>query len=557
MYKFFVAPVCLVQVKSVLANFAVQRHQALVVAALYAALVAGVTAKVKHVPHMRGPQPGALVDDLRQMLVVHRLVFLGVVLALGRVAVVADNALRAVLGDAQRAVRMQRVEFIQPLLVVFQLAAVPAEIMVIAEHVGDMVHIVLHRHHGNVGDGGHAGLVHLVRQGIQVPQVVQQARALAADGDLVGNAPEADGGMIVVLHDQLLHLAAAVLVRAGGGVHHRDERDLGPHHKARAVARVIEIRAVLVMRKAHGVRAHLADKGHVLLVLLFRQRVALAQTVLMAGHAAQRREHAVEEKALLRVHRIGAHAQVGGHIVDGLVVNGEQCLHGVQVRVLHALPQVGVFNAHLRVHPFRSRTHGAGHDDARGVADDELNALALDGVCDERVQRDNGRAVLHRSGHVKALSAAIVKVKAGVLHGDEVHAAVQAAVKREVRRLGIHVVALGVVHPDGQQVLAVVQRVRHIGAEQRIAALMAGLLHTVDDDLAHAGSRLDFHIHVFARRLLNGLEIAAWAAPVVAAAVLAVQCVPAVGQVHAGSAGGNGCRGRFAAFDKGPALVDG
>ena len=70
---------------------------------------------------MRGPQPGALVDDLRQMLVVHRLVFLGVVLALGRVAVVADNALRAVLGDAQRAVRMQRVEFIQPLLVVFQL----------------------------------------------------------------------------------------------------------------------------------------------------------------------------------------------------------------------------------------------------------------------------------------------------------------------------------------------------------------------------------------------------------------------------------------------------
>ena len=92
--------------------------------------------------------------------------------------------------------------------------------------------------------------------------------------------------MIVVLHDQLLHLAAAVLVRAGGGVHHRDERDLGPHHKARAVARVIEIRAVLVMRKAHGVRAHLADKGHVLFVLLFRQRVALAQTVLMAGHAA-------------------------------------------------------------------------------------------------------------------------------------------------------------------------------------------------------------------------------------------------------------------------------
>ena len=35
----------------------------------------------------------------------------------------------------------------------------------------------------------------------------------------------------------------------------------------------------------------------------------------------------------------------------------------------------------------------------------------------KRQQRDNGRAVLHRSGHVKALSAAIVKVKAGVLHG--------------------------------------------------------------------------------------------------------------------------------------------
>ena len=62
-----------------------------------------------------------------------------------------------------------------------------------------------------------------------------------ADQYLVGNTPEADTRMIVVLDDQLLQLADTVFVSVRVFVKYGDKRNLCPDDKTELIARVIEI----------------------------------------------------------------------------------------------------------------------------------------------------------------------------------------------------------------------------------------------------------------------------------------------------------------------------
>ena len=353
-------------------------------------------------------------------------------------------------------------------------------------------------------NGRQARFIRLVRQRVQIAQILQKIRAPSADGDLVRDAPKADGRVVVILHDQLFQLAAAVFVRCGVGVHRRNKRDFCPHHKARTVARIIKILAVLIMRKAHRICPHLADERNIRLVLLLCQCVALAQTILMARYPAQRREHTVEEKALLRIDRIRAHAKVRAYGVQHFVVHGEQRLGAVQIRILHALPQVHVLDAHLGIGAGGRRAHRACHDLAHRVANDKFNALPVCGIGYKRRKRNNGIAAIHRGGYIKAAAAKIIQIEPGILRHDQIDAAVQSAIKCKIGHLRIHIIARAVVHPDGKQVFTIPQHIRHFGAEQRIAALVERLFHTVHDDPAHAGSGLHLHIDMLALRALNG-----------------------------------------------------
>ena len=98
------------------------------------------------------------------MLVVQGLVFLAVIFALRVAAVPVHDALTAVLRYAKADVGMLRVELIQPRTVVLNFAAVPAKVVVVAFHVGDVVHRTIGGGVGNVGNGGQAGRVKLLDQ---------------------------------------------------------------------------------------------------------------------------------------------------------------------------------------------------------------------------------------------------------------------------------------------------------------------------------------------------------------------------------------------------------
>lgn len=143
-----------------------------------------------------------------------------------------------------------------------------------------------------MGNGGQTGGVQLLAQLLQIVVAVHQLLADAADQDLVGDAPEHDGGVVVVLHNQLGELVAAVLMRLIGLLEHADKRDLCPDSKAQLVAGIVEVLAVLIVCQTDGVGAQLLDDQCILIVLIGGQSVALIHPVLMAGDTAQRGSHA-------------------------------------------------------------------------------------------------------------------------------------------------------------------------------------------------------------------------------------------------------------------------
>ncbi len=105
---------------------------------------------------------------------------------------------------------------------------------------------------------------------------------LPGDGDLVGDAPEADGGVVVILVNQVLHLQDAVFVCRRVIALAAYIGNLRPYDKAVLVAGVVKVRAVLVMGKPHGVGAYFLDKGGVLIVLLPGQGIPQVKPVLVA-----------------------------------------------------------------------------------------------------------------------------------------------------------------------------------------------------------------------------------------------------------------------------------
>ena len=364
-------------------------------------------------------------------------------------------------------------------------------------------------------------MAEIVQLVVVVPHV---AVILGGDGDLVGNAPADDACVVVVLDDQLFHLADGVLAAVGHML--RDVRDLGPDDHADLIAEVVEVLVMLVVSQADGVRAQLLDELHVLLVHLPRDGVAQAFAVLMAGNAVQRVGAAIEEEALFAVHREAAYAEALADFIHGLAVLDQADNAGVQVGVADAVPQVGMLHGQGGV-----ATPAGQHFPALGIQDGDLNiACAADlGLhADVRVRPLHGRGDLHTG------AAVVVQRDVVLTDHQQAHRAVDAAVEGEVGFLGIDRVVFAVVGDDGQFILLFQQGgdVRPEGGE---AAVMGCDLGAVQADLGAVAHSLKLQPDLLGSGVKGGRGeagfISAAAAPVVVAAILAVDVVPGMGQV--------------------------
>ena len=483
---------------------------------------------------MGGPDPGASLKDLRHMLMVEGLVLLAVILALRVAAVPVHNALTAVLGHAKADVRVLGMEFIQPRAVVLNLAAVPPKVVVVAFHIGDVVHGTLGRGVGNMGDGSQAGRVKLLDQLLQVVVTIDQLLTDAADEDLIGDAPEHDGGVVVVLNDQLLHLLTAMLMGSVTGLEYADEGNLSPDGEAQLVAGIVEVLTVLIVGQTNRVGAQILDDLRVLIMILSGQGIALVQAVLMAGNAAQRGSHTVDGEAAVRSDRKAAHTGIEDDLVIGLVAAVQAGGDGVEVRFVHA-PQHGLGDMQGDSSVVRG-AHGTGDLPAVGIFKNVLDGEVVAGIGNEGLHGEVRAAVLGRlGGDHDAGAAVIVQIKVGLGDADQVDTAVQTAVEGKVSGSGVHRGGILVADLNADLVVTGNAEVGDVRAEAGVAALMGHGVLAVDAHGSLQGCGGDLNIQTAAgQRLggrLEGAGVDCGGAQIAAVAVHAVYGVPGMGQV--------------------------
>ena len=174
MHKGLLAPICLVQVESILLDLAVKGDKTLLVLAVFAALVASVGGKVEHIPDMGRPQPRAVSNHFCHMFVVDALVGFGVVALFGVGALVCRVRVRAVLTEADAAVWVLGVVGVKKVVVLVKLTQIPAKIQVIAVHIGDFQNWARDFQHEHVCHCRGTGGVKAVRQIVEGVVVLQQ-----------------------------------------------------------------------------------------------------------------------------------------------------------------------------------------------------------------------------------------------------------------------------------------------------------------------------------------------------------------------------------------------
>ena len=290
--------------------------------------------------------------------------------------------------------------------------------------------------HRKIRHGSEPCLIKLMHQVIERMKIGKQLLALAADGDFIGDSPEADGGMVVILHNELAHLLERILPRPRRIQEHRDKRDFRPDNHAGLIAQIVEISVVLIVRKADGIRAHLLDELHILLMLPFANRPSLIQPILMAGNTVQRIGPPVERKARVRMHFKSTHAKARTNRVELRAALQQLRASFVEIRILHTIPQMRVFQANgsRTLMNIRLRT---GNAVIPTIIDFEEQRLPVARIRQIRFQCDIRRAVLEKRRHAQARRAVIIEVEMALRNRNEAHLPVQPAEKRKVRHLRV------------------------------------------------------------------------------------------------------------------------
>ena len=402
------------------------------------------------------------------MLMVNGLILLGVI-ALYRVGVLNRIVgVSAVLGQTDDLIRVFRMELIEELIVLLQLANVPAVVQVVGTDIRHIDQRGIRLQHKQVGHGGHSGGIHLVGQIVKDHMVLHQVVGHTGQGNLVGQRPADDGGMVIILSNQLRHLIDGILTAIGHM--HGDVGDLRPGNQAFPVAELIEILIVLIVGQTDRVGSHGEDDVHILLVHLPGQRIAHASAVLMTGYAVQRITSSVQEKSFLRVETVGPASEPGIHLIHLLAAAVKLRAGVIAVGIVQAIPEMHMVDADNRLRvPLALAVIGYRHRCLPDTRDLKGYRVRLSGHVS--LQFHVRVTAVHLGRDLEAVSPIIIQIKMGRLHGNQIHVTVDTAVECKIRSLGIYMIVLAVVRDDRQHIL-LRQPVGQIRPEGGISAVV-------------------------------------------------------------------------------------
>ena len=201
--------------------------------------------------------------------------------------------------------------------------------------------------------------------------------------ELVEEAPEADGGVVKVLLDELAELLLCGGVESGGVADAVDEAGFCPDDDAGAVAEGVFVVGVLVVCEADGVGADFFDEGVAGVDVGGCDGPALVEEVLVDGDAVEGIGMAVEEEAVLGVYAEGSQAEGLDDTVEDCSVLDDVDGGLVEVGIGEAVPEVG------------GRDGESLRDVGGGAMGDGLGDLGgadfmMGGVCDGAADVDGG-----------------------------------------------------------------------------------------------------------------------------------------------------------------------
>ena len=159
MNKFFLCPICLIQVKCIFADQTINCHKTFVVTSFDTTFISCITSKIKHIPYMCCPKPRTFLNDFRHMLMVHCLKFFAVISAFWIIIMICCNSFASIFRNSDRSFWVHLMERIQPCLIIFQLSAIPSEIMVITYHIGNVILLIFHRKVGHLSHRCHPCII--------------------------------------------------------------------------------------------------------------------------------------------------------------------------------------------------------------------------------------------------------------------------------------------------------------------------------------------------------------------------------------------------------------
>ena len=375
-------------------------------------------------------------------------------------------------------------------------------------------------------------------------QAVSDVIEVAHDGidpvmDLVLEAPEADGRVVVVLDDHLTQLEPEVVLEDLCGHIAAHERDLLPDDVAPLVRLAEHEVGLRIVGQAERIRTDLVEEVEVGQMVLLLEGRGEFRPVLVTAYALQFQVLAVEEEALVGIHPEIAQADPFLDTVHFLAVFLEHGDRLVQVGILLAVPKVRMVQTHETSGDAVVDLGGLflGHDLSGCIFQPESDFAAL--VVSQGRDVDLGAQFRTLPVHQvlvdqHAVGAEIERgdtLRSGHLHPD---VPIQAAIDVEVAALGCDIELRFVVADDGQAV----RRPRtHIIGDLEDEGVVGSpvLAHEaiVDQERSHHARTLEAQEHALALVGLGDFELLGIGAVATAVAGTAhkVRSVPGVRQV--------------------------
>ena len=206
-------------------------------------------------------------------------------------------------------------------------------------------------------------------------------------------------------------------------------------------------------------------------MLFFRERIAHVIAILMPRNALQFYVLSVQETALFMVKRYGTEANAGFYRINLLTAAHQRGTHSVEIGVFQPIPPDRVrklYGELLTCFRFPLR-HGFAVPIPYSIGGCYAASIPLN----MRLDTQHTGVPLNGGVRIHAAKPCFQAKMALVQPGNQIHSAIEPAIKREIRVARIHILKIAIIHGDGNAVgPARIDVGGQIKTKERIAAFM-------------------------------------------------------------------------------------